>query len=70
MKELLNDCNEYQENTTNIGFQFHSPKLSRESCFTLPVNYDGLYKERSTKEAIITSNAEYLKEKSFSVSLW
>ena len=34
-KKLLIDWNEYQENTTTIGFKFLSPKLSRESCFTL-----------------------------------
>ena len=51
MKEPLIDRNEYQENTTSIGFQFHSPKLSRENCFTLYFNYVELYKERSTKEA-------------------
>ena len=51
MKELLIDLNEYQENTTSIGLQFHSPTLSRESCFTLPFSYAGLQKERSTKEA-------------------
>ena len=34
-KKLLIDWNEYQENTTSIGFQFHSPKLSIESCFIL-----------------------------------
>ena len=41
MKELLIDWNWYQENTTSIGFQFHSSKLSR--------TYAGLYKERSTE---------------------
>ena len=51
MKELLIDLNEYQENTTSIGLQFHILTLSRESCFTLPFNYAGLQKERSTKEA-------------------
>ena len=33
-KKLLIDWNENQENTTSIDFQFHPPKLNRESCFT------------------------------------
>ena len=33
---------------SSIVFQFHSLKLSRESCFVLFFNYTGLYKERST----------------------
>ena len=37
------------ENTTSIGFPFHGPKLSRESCFTISFNNAGLYNERSTK---------------------
>ena len=37
------------------GFQFGSPKLSWERCFTLLFNYAGLYKERSTKEATVKS---------------
>ena len=37
--------------TTNIDFQFHGPKLSRERCFTLSFNYAGLYKEHCTKKA-------------------
>ena len=49
-KKLLIDWNECQENTTIIGFHFHSPKYSRESCFTLSFCYAGLYKERSTKQ--------------------
>ena len=40
-----------QENITSIRFQFHSPKRSRESCFTLRINSAGLYEERSAKEA-------------------
>ena len=51
MKELPIDWNEYQKNTTGISVQFNSLKLGRDSCFTLPFNYAGLYKERSTKEA-------------------
>ena len=53
MKELRIDLNEYQENnkSKSINFQFHSPKLSRESCFTLHFNYARLYKEHSAKEA-------------------
>ena len=50
-KKLLTVWNEYQESTTSIGFQFYRPKLSRESCFSLSLNYSGLYKERSTKKA-------------------
>ena len=34
-----------------MGFQFHRPKLSLESCFTLSLNYGGLCKERSAKQA-------------------
>ena len=42
---------ENQEKTTSIGLQFHRPKVSRESCFTHLLNYGGLCKERSTKQA-------------------
>ena len=65
MKEMLIDLNEYLENTASIVFQFHSTKRSRESCFTLLFNYAELYKERSSKKATTTSNAEHLKEKLF-----
>ena len=34
-KKLMIEWNEYQENTTTIGFKFLGPKLSLESCFTL-----------------------------------
>ena len=47
----LIDWHEYYKNTTSFGFQFHSPKLSRKSCFTRSFNYAGLYKKRSMKEA-------------------
>ena len=45
-KKLLVDWNEYQENTASIGFQFHSTKLSRESCLALLFNYAEVYNER------------------------
>ena len=51
MKELLIDWNEYQENNTSFGFQFLSPKRTRESCFTFPFNYAGLYKGCSPKDS-------------------
>ena len=35
---------------TSIDFPFQSPKLSRESCFALSLNYAGLCKERSSKQ--------------------
>ena len=76
-KKLLVDWNEYQEKTATIGFQFHSIKLGRKSCFALLFNYAELYNERSIKRATATSNVEHLKEKllkhekhQFSDSLW
>ena len=62
-KKLLVDWNEYQENTTSIGFQFQSSKRSQESCHALLFNYAELYNERSMKKATATSNAEHLKKK-------
>ena len=50
-QKLVINLNEYLENAKRIDFQFHGPKLSRESCFSLSFNYTGLYKECSTKEA-------------------
>ena len=50
-QELVINLNEYLENTKRIDFQFHGPKLSWESCFSLSFNYTGLHKECSTKEA-------------------
>ena len=40
--------------STSIDFPFQSPKLSRESCFALSLNYAGLRKERSSKD--VTDN--------------
>ena len=56
-------CNENQEKTTNIGFQFHRPKLSGESCFTHFLNYGGLCKEHSTKQATDTFQRRALLRK-------
>ena len=50
-KKWMIHWNEDQERTTSIGFQFHRPKLRGESCFTHFLNYGGLCKERSTKQA-------------------
>ena len=37
-----------------LNFQFQSPKFRREGCFTLSLNYAGLYKERSSKQVADT----------------
>ena len=37
---------------TSADFPFQSPKLSRESSFTLSLNYAGLCKKRSSKQVI------------------
>ena len=50
-KKLMIYWNENLEKTTSIDLQFHPAKLSGESCFTHFLNYDGLCKERSTKQA-------------------
>ena len=34
----------------SIDFPFQNPKLSRESCFALSLNYAGLCKKRSSKQ--------------------
>ena len=55
-KKSLIHWNENQKKIATIGFQFHQPKLSRESCFTHFLNYRELCKESSTKqETDITS---------------
>ena len=40
--------------SASIDFPFQSPKLSRESSFTLSLDYAGLCKERSSKQ--VTDN--------------
>ena len=52
-----------QEKTTSIGFQFHRPKRRGESCFAHFLNYGGLYKERSTKQATDTFQRRVLLRK-------
>ena len=47
---------------TSIGFPFQSPKLSRESCFALSLNYAGLCKERFSKQVTQLSAQSTFKE--------
>ena len=63
--------------STSIDFPFQSPKLSRESCFALSLNYAGLCKERSSKQvtdnfqrrALLRKIVETLKKSIFSFTI-
>ena len=63
--------------STSIDFTFQSPKLSRESCFALSLNYAGLCKERSSKQvahnfqrrALLRKIVETLKKSIFSFTI-
>ena len=48
--------------STSIDFTFQSPKLSRESCFALSLNYAGLCKERFSKQVTQLSAQSTFKE--------
>ena len=48
--------------STSIDFPFQSPKLSRESCFALSLNYAGLCKERFSKQVTQLSAQSTFKE--------
>ena len=48
--------------------QCHSPKHSRESCFTLPFNYAYYIKSALRKKQLITSNAQHLRGNTKNIS--